>query len=165
MRIKILDDFLLNLFQRFSDWSYECFGVSNFWWARTTSCVAMLIISLISILGHLPFFIVLVPMFGIYMSLQSINRVEEKTRSNLEKKGCANAEAQYWGNRLRLIFLLFWVIPLFPRFPLFVTSVFFIVLSAYFAACTPKPTKKSKLRKLLETLRETWLITPSPTPA
>ncbi len=165
MRIKILDDFLLNLFQRFSDWSYEYFGVSNFCWARITSCTAMFIIPVMGI-GQVSWFMsVFLPLLMLFARLEFIKRVEEETLHNSEEKGCVNNEAMHWNIRLWQVFSLFWAIPLFPRFPLLVIFLLFIILSLYFIACTPKPPTKSKLRKLLETLRKTWLIAPEPTPA
>ena len=117
-------------------------------------------------IGHTLWFMgVFIPFFMLFARLELIKRVEEETLRNSEEKGCVNNEAMNWNVRLWQVFSLFWVIPLFPRFPLLVIFLFFIILSLYFIACTPKPPAKSKFRKLLETLRETWLTAPEPNPA
>lgn len=152
MTLRTIDDFLLDLLQRFSDWTHELFGINNFWWARIFSSLTMFTLSLMGVADRISLFISLVlPLFMLYRQLTYISELEEKTIRDLDK-GCANGEIKYASTRLWLLLTFLFLLPLIDRFAYLVSFQFFLILSMYFTAGTPKPPSKSKLRKLWESL-------------
>jgi len=170
-----IDSFLLNKFQKFSDWSQDTFGVNNFMLAKVMVCI-----SAPAIVGQIIYFALIqhsfFSAFFQTLTLVFLGLIFNNIVKGGEKRVDANPEfANSLVIRLRLLILLYVFIFFLTLSGLPDIVGYFIsnysdpvelyqyiylaiddiedtafLLLAYFMSCTPKPPKPSKLKKLLD---------------
>lgn len=175
-----LDAFLLNKFQKFSDWSQEWIGWNNFFWARIVFVLVTLEWTGSEVLN---FFIDKGPSipFDIFFALLTvavalflkgvIDIIEQKCMNNdtyANDIAIRGASYREWVILFTFIFLGdiprgIGIIRISADITTFAhglkailsgTDQVFMLIMLYFLGCTPKPPKRSKARKLIEKVKE-----------
>ncbi len=168
-----IDIFLLNKFQAVTDWFQEWFGITNFKIARffLVSGICSLMVArivLLSTIKEIYFVTVLGILFDlvwIIIVIDLIRQTKSAEEECLHNPQFTNYLAIQWF-LYRVVFLLLLLLRFIPDFSeiydvtVIVRSVLlkfesmFVVLGFYFASCTPKPYKTSKVKKWLKSFVE-----------
>lgn len=180
----ILDTYLLDKFQKISNKIQDWVGLTNFRIAR----VCMILFFILRIL-HMVLdqshkfnsfsliFGVLIFVFLLFYYPYSLNKVENSSANKIFKNELVLRWSFYrpivaflfiFGFTMSIPFLLHTHDPIAekgPEYPKFIMIIgdiqqVFDVLFLYFASCTPKPKKPSKLKKFIEKLKTSF--SPSP---
>lgn len=171
-----IDMILLNKFQDISDWFQEWFGITNFTIARVCLVLGMCSLGLarvisLSITKDVSFLIIIAIFFDLIWMImvsnliRNIKNIEEECLNNPQ---FTNFLAIQWF-LLRIVFLMLLLLRFTPsmieishsekslmmvRGFLLRSESILVVLGFYFASCTPKPYKPSKVKKWLKSFVE-----------
>jgi len=175
-----IDSFLLNKFQKFSDWSQDTFGVNNFILAKVMTCI-----SAPAMVGQIIYFAMIkYNFFGAFfqtLTLIFLGLIFNDIVKGGEKR--VNESPEFANDlviklrflRLLYVFIFFLTLSGLPEIVSYFVSnyseplefykyIYFamddiedtaFLLLAYFMSCTPKPPKPSKLKKLLDKAKVT----------
>lgn len=155
-----IDGLILSVHQDIADKMQEAVGINNFMLARWMLLHFVVCSVLLSVLVGVSFFILdlLMLIVGIIVILKGERSIKVSRSMGFRNKLAIEEDAV--GYRLVLLFMVLLFIVLYPINRqaghifklLFIAKFACVLLSAYFAACTPKPPSKSDLKKLLEAM-------------
>ena len=158
--MKTIDSFLIEcLFEPFSHFVQKWTGFDNFGLAKVITWASIACILLAQVFGiDTPTFVIIFTCYFLYIIYFHIPSVEEKVYRDLPK-GCKNylVESQRLNRSVGLVLnFIYGLIALRgPWWLVFLmgSSVVYL-LATYFFTCTPLPPGKSKIRELLDQLKE-----------
>jgi hypothetical protein len=162
-----IDLFLINKFQKISDWSQDWFGVDCFGIARLFRDLLILICITETILGIIAgvsaislSFSLFFNFFFVFIVSSSIRYIEKHLRENPAFSNPVAIHLSFtrtiWG-LITIMSLTMFCEDIFSRrwaHTIYHSNDIVILFILYFASCTPKPHKPSKARKLIEKAKE-----------
>lgn len=166
-QLRLIDSSVLALFQKFSDWTYEMFGISNFTLARVCVIICATLIGIMGFLAGIPFILIVYIHFRYIVShLMYIRKIEDSLGDETSENRFMNSvETEQWGMRLIHVAVWMFAAPLTFTLPFIPSFQALNVCGKYFLACTPMPPGTSKFRQFLNALGSFFGSHNAPAPA